>query len=339
MRAGAAVKATGVVLALAASLVAATSAQAAPTRLDMGVYDPSANQNGGGVDYSTLPADVAMQSVDRTGSRFVRIPVRWDRIACSSTNTPCRQADRPAQPWAPGGYAWKRSGWYDLDDEVNQARAHGLVPVLTVFGAPAYAECDGTGRRTGGDLWCGGVNLGPDEGNLKPKPADFAAFLKALSAKYPKVRYFQVWNEPNHALFLRPAHRPKTIDRYRKLVNAASNALPRKFIIAGGTSPNAWPRRFLEQLVSRRVAFDAYSVHPYTPGGPWTRAEASAPSIWMGNLGRVRSIVRAAERSGRIKSPKRVQLWVTEMGWDSAPPDCVKGMREGRVVRAVPSDL
>ncbi|HEX2502274.1 MAG TPA: hypothetical protein VHO73_12530 [Methylomirabilota bacterium] len=348
MRGGAALQVSVVALALAAALVAATSAAAAPSRLDMGFYDPTANQNGGGVHYSTVRADVAMAKVAKTRSRFVRIPVRWDRIACLDVRTRCTAMDRPSDPSDPDSpaYHWDQPGWYELTAEIHEARNNGLLPVLSVFGAPAYAECDGTGARPGtnGILKCPGRPDRADEGNFRPDPQEYKLFLQAVSAKYPGVHHFQVWNEPNYSVFLKPARTRWTVNRYRALVNRASNALPSKFIIAGGTAPNARnythikaysPKEFMKRLLARKVKFDAYATHPYTPGGPWTAAANRTGSVWMGNLGQIRGVIRRAERAGRIQSPRAVQLWVTEMSWDSAPPDCRRGVRG----RAVPMGL
>jgi hypothetical protein len=42
----------------------------------------------------------------------------------------------------------------------------------------------------------------------------------------------------------------------------------------------------------------------------------SIPDVW-----RLRRVTRAAVRSGRVLPRRPKQLWITELGWDSSPPD------------------
>jgi hypothetical protein len=344
---------------LAAALVAGSGASAAPNRFDMGVYDPTANQIGGGSHYSTLDEPLAMKRTKRARSRFVRIPMNWDRIVCSSRSEACTQLDRPVKPRNPTtldrrgdrAYAWVRPGWYDYDEEIAEARKRGLQPVLTVFGIPAFAECNGNGRRRNGRLSC---TRKPDEANFRPDVSDYADFIMAVAKRYPRVKFIQVLNEPNYAFFLKPALKQETIVRYRNLVNATYNALHNRFgskapyVIAGGTSPNPRntpikafsPTAFAKRLLAARIKFDIYDTHPYTQGGPRTRAPRGTGAIWMGDLGRLNRILRKAKRSGKIRG-RPLQFWVAEFGWDSAPPDCKRlhYNRRWGYHRAVPSRL
>jgi hypothetical protein len=65
---------------------------------------------------------------------------------------------------------------------------------------------------------------------------------------------------------------------------------------------------------------DALSHHPYATGGPLQHAfypdDAAVPDIY-----KIARVLHAAERTGRVlpRGPKR--LWVTEISWDSSPPD------------------
>lgn len=337
---------------VAVALVAATTASGLPSRFDTGVYDPRGDQGGEGQSYSSLRINTALYKVQTSRAKLVRIPLNWNRVACSAVAAPCRQARRPRNPTNPNdpAYAWARGGWYDYQTEIRSALARGLKPVISVFGAPAWAECDGRGSRTKGILSCTGK---VDMANYKPNAAAVANFMVAVSKKFRRVHYFQIWNEPNGGLFLAPGGREASIDRYRNMVNrsyAALHRLPRYYsagdrVIAGGTSPNSRattfsPMRFVTDLVSKRVKFDIYSTHPYTPGGPQTRAPASTKSVWMGNLGQVNKVLRSAKRRGKIVGHP-LRFWATEMSWDSAPPDCGPGrpgFRPGKYA-AVPAAL
>ena len=331
----------------------------------MGIYDPRANQAGAGQEYSSLEPALAMAKTRAANARFVRIPINWDRVACSTRTLACNQSHRPDNPRDPDdpAYHWTRGpggGWYSYDAEIEAALDRNLKPVLTVFGAPAYAECNGHGNRLAGVRRNGRVLTGildctgeADQGNFRPDAADYADFMTALSGRFPRVEYFQIWNEPNFSVFLKPARQSETIARYRALVNHAYAAIkaedPGDRVIAGGTAPNPRtgagikafsPKDFLRRLTASRVNFDAYSTHPYTPGGPRTQAPRSSGAVWMGNLGELKQILRRAKRNGAVREDA---LWVTEFSWDSAPPDCRRGViRSGGqtyLLRAVPAGL
>ena len=74
------------------------------------------------------------------------------------------------------------------------AAAVGLAPILTVEGAPEWAQA---------------CSLGP--GSCRPRPKDVADFVTAAARRYggsykglPRVRYWQIWNEPNLRAYLTP---------------------------------------------------------------------------------------------------------------------------------------
>ena len=99
----------------------------------MGVYDPVAEQAGRAA-LLTLDEPLAMQKTKQTRSRFVRIPIQWDRVVCSAVNA-LPQSDRPGAP-NPSAleYVWDRGGggqfggWYDYDEEVQQALPRSSSP-------------------------------------------------------------------------------------------------------------------------------------------------------------------------------------------------------------------
>ena len=63
-------------------------------------------------------------------------------------------------------------------------RRHGLTPVLTLVGTPAWAN---SGR---------GPQYAP------PRPRDFRGFATAIARRYPWVQRWLIWNEPNKPLSL-----------------------------------------------------------------------------------------------------------------------------------------
>ena len=138
---------------------------------------------------SSDPAERALW-LDRTvdsGAGIVRLSVSWASVAAPS---------RPPDPTNPG------SAFYDfssIDGAVRDAEARGLTVLLTVNGAPDWAE--GPGRP---------ASAAP--GTWKPNPSDLADFVQALAARYsgsfdpdglgpappfPAAQAIQVWDEPN----------------------------------------------------------------------------------------------------------------------------------------------
>jgi hypothetical protein len=84
------------------------------------------------------------------------------------------------------------------------------------------------------------------------------------------------------------------------------------FCLSGGPHPR--------RVCQTKVNIDAWSVHPYTTGGPST-PPANPDNVWIYNLGALNSLVRAAQRLGTLVSSHPAQTWVTEFSWDSNPPD------------------
>jgi len=270
------------------------------------------------------------ERIRAAGASAVKIVVSWSQIAPAE---PAPGFD-PTNPFDPG-YEWG-----ELDREVNLAVASGLEPIVVLFGAPRWAE-------GGPGVAAGGINA--------PDPDQLALFARAAALRYdgthaglPRVRYWDVWNEPNVSLFMIPqfeAGKPVSIARYREMVNDVAGAVkavhPDNLVIAGELFPNAVmrpelqavaPLAFLRGLLCvsggphprrtcrTRVDADIIGVHPYSSGGPSDRP-ANPENVWIGNLSSVRTLIAAAQRSGNLVSSGPVGFWVTEFAWNTNPPD------------------
>ena len=278
---------------------------------------------------SGLPSaePLVFQRIAAAGARFVRIDVAWGKIA------PARQPDS----WAPTDPADPNYNWSGLDPYVIGAVGAGLTPVLTVVGAPSWAQV------------CSTAPL------CDPAPAMFAAFATAAAIRYsghfeglPRVRYWQALNEPNLSLFFNPqleAGNPVSPTLYRALVNAfyfAVKSVERSdLVLAAGLGPIANPPYTIGPMLFTRlllcmqgarhphpipgdceggVHFDIFDIHPYTTGGP--KHAGGAENVELGSLGRLQRLLAAADRAGRIHGRfKQTPLWITEFSWDSKPPD------------------
>ena len=309
-------------LAVASTLIgySATPSEAALPALRTGVASV----------YSSEPA--AFQNVKRAGAQLVEVPLRWGLVAPST---------EPAQ-WNPEDPADPNYNWESVDLWVAHAVKAGLTPVLEVFGAPTWADR------------CSAINP-TQEVICNPDPAALAAFAKAAARRYsghfeglPRVHYWQGLNEPNLSLFFEPQFeggKPVSPTLYRTLINtfyAAVKSVNRSnLVLAAGLGPIAVPHytigpmRFTRLLLCMAgrsnphptrgncgggVHFDIFSIHPYTTGGPTHKGGIN--DVELGDLPKLQTLLRAADRAGRIRGRFRhTPLWVSEFSWDSKPPD------------------
>jgi hypothetical protein len=130
---------------------------------------------------------------------------------------------------------------------------------------------------------------------------------------------------------------------YRSLLNTGYAALKRvdrgNFVVTAGTGPYGDPgpggRRiqpvdFWRRLLAAKTSFDAFSHHPYAIAGPRRRAlnpdDAAIP-----DLGKISRVLHVAQRAGTVSTGQK-PFWVTEISWDSRPPDPF-GVPEGKHAR------
>lgn len=263
----------------------------------------------------------AFKMAHAAGAGYVRLVVPWSQIAPATLPSDFVATD-PDSPY----YNW---GW--LDNTVKAIDADGLAPILDISTAPTWGFArPGNGQTAG-----------------SPRASDLAAFATAIARRYDGanghslVRAYQVWNEPNLSLDLSPINAAAT---YRGMVNAVATAVhkvsPANLVIAGGLdpfenlaktfvtqAPLAFMRSFLciskgphpHATCSTKVHLDAWSHHPYTFGGPFGHAKRT-DDVSLGDLPKMRALLKTAVKLHRIVSSHSVQFWVTEFGWDTNPP-------------------
>ena len=243
--------------------------------------------------------------------------------------------------------------WASVDASVQEAAARGMEPMLLVTGAPAWAE--GKNRPGFGEAHAG---------TWKPSPSKLRDFGRAIASRYsgnfdpdgplgqpelPRVRNFQLWAEPNLAIYLTPQSKggkPFAGDHFRKMLRGfyegVHGAPGSAKVITGGTAPYGDPppsntrtqpvlfwrevlclkgRQALEPVkCSKPAKFDVLSHHPINVGSPSRSAfnpdDASTPDI-----GRIRRVLDKAERTNRVEPGGKKPIWATEIWWDSKPPD------------------
>ena len=298
-----------------------TAAVAGPFRT--AIFDPLHFLNQG-------TQQAAFERARASGATMVRLFLTWKNVAPA----PIPPGLDPADPNNP------RYNWEWFDRQVRLATARGLEPYVNVMYAPTWAE--------------GAGNAGL--GIFRPNPVAFAQFGRAAALRYsghfappgqpplPRVRYWLPWGEPNRDYHLLPQYeggRIVSATQYRALVNGFARAVkgvnPGNLVIAGSLAPlgrqgKPAPLAFMRELfcLSRArsracdlrgdpLIFDVWAHHPYTLGGPTHRA--GGDNVSLGDLPRMRRVLRAAIRSGHVRSSGPVQFWATEFGWDTRPPD------------------
>jgi len=177
-----------------------------------------------------------------------------------------------------------------LDTIVAAAVARGVAPLISVAETPEWANGDGP--------W------------VPPRdPQDYANFVGMLASRYAgRVIGWEIWNEPDLALFWKPKPDPNL---YAKLLidagAAVRNADPGALVVGGSiTFGNI---RYLEALYDAGVkgAFDALAVHPYT----LTHAPGDASDRYHS----LTAILDDARASLVAHGDAKIPVWVTEFGW------------------------
>jgi hypothetical protein len=276
-------------LVAVATFVAASSVQAS-TGIRYGVQDDA------WLEFGPKTLNQRLATFKRLGLPVVRFTLHWNEIARRRPNRPSSPRDR--------AYDWRRP-----DTVLRGLRRHGLTPVLTLVGTPRWAN----GGRP--------PNFAP------PHPSDFRRFASAAARRYPWVRYWLIWNEPNKRLWLRPT---RAVIYVHHLLNPGYEAihavLPRARVGGGVTAPRGGlggvaPVAWIRGMDAVHAKLDAYAHHPY----PSTPAETpssggcrNCPSITMATIRKLLILVR------RSFGPK--PIWLTEYGYQTRPPDPFLGV-------------
>jgi hypothetical protein len=262
-----------------------------------------------------------------SGATVFRLGLVWRAVA-PQTRPASFDPSNPDDP----AYSWET-----FDRQVQAAVSAGLAPLVYIAGAPDWAE---RGAR------------GPP-GTRSPDPAELGLFARAAAMRYggsraglPRVRLWQLWNEPNDYLFLNTqfeGDRPVSPQLYRDLLRAFAESVhgvhSDNLVVTGGLTPfgrsagqAVSPLRFMRDLLcmsggknprptcADHATFDVWSHHPYTEGGPRHHA-LSADNVSLGDLPRMRGLLQAAVAAGHVDSAQPIRFWVTEFSWDSNPPD------------------
>jgi hypothetical protein len=287
------------VAALAAVFVALLAGQpaAASSYAQFGVQDDAWLMYGPGTIEDRL------DMLDTLGVQVVRLSLRWDQVA---PKRPANERD-PLDP----AYVWGAYG-----ATLDALHAHGIPVVLTLWASPRWAN-------------------GGHSPNVLPR-AGFGNFAYAVAKRFPWIRKWTIWNEPNTRMFASPVS-PELYTR--RLLNPAYVLLHRSNRanrVAGGvTSPRRTPSGispldFMQGMRRYHARLDAYAQNPY-PASP-RETPMSTPCSWCTTL----TMARLPEIRARVTAlfgPK--PLWLTEYGYQTNPPDRVLGVSPALQARYV----
>jgi hypothetical protein len=236
-----------------------------------------------------------LETLDRMGAKLVRFTVNWRQVARKKP----RRAVNPADP---------AYDWTNTDAVLKGLRKHRIAVIVTFYGTPAWA------------------NGGRKAAALPTSKWSLAAFATAVAQRYPWIRMWEVWNEPNLRAFLLPNSPVLYVQRLLNPTTAALHALNRANRVAGGaTSPRPTPSgmspvAFMRGMRAARPRMDAYSHHPY----PVTRRER--PNGFYGNTCRYcKGVLTLANLPLLLREVRRdfgaKRIWLTEYGYQTNPPD------------------
>jgi hypothetical protein len=233
-----------------------------------------------------------LNTLDRLGVKLVRYSIFWDQAATA----------RPEQPKWSGDPAYQ---WGAADAVLKGLHAHGIAAVVDVRFAPKWAN--------GGNK----PNWIPENG------ADYANFVVAVQNRFPWIRDWLIWNEPNKAPFMHPVDPKLYVQRLLNPAYAALHAANRSVRVAGGvTGPRAGtngmsPIAFLRGMRAAGAKLDAYAHNPY-PEHP--RAESpSSGGCWRCATITMATLEKLLKETQKAWPGKRI--WLTEYGYQTNPPD------------------
>ncbi len=275
------------------------------------------------------------------GAGIVRVNVDWSGVA-PAVRPPGFVASNPATP----GYDWS-----SVDPVVRALASRGLQVLLNITKAPSWAE--GPNQPAGGTVGTWEPNAAQFgqfaeaaarryDGRF-PDPSDPGSVL-------PRVRFWQAWNEPNLSYYLAPQWSrtsrgltPASPVIYGRMLNAfyvavkgvaESNVVLSAGMAPYGDSPGgqrippvAFDRSLLclgatlrPKSCSAPAHLDVLAQSVYPIEGPLWHA-LDLDDVAVPDLYKVARVLNAAEHYGTVLPRGRKAVWVTELGWDSDPPN------------------
>ena len=232
--------------------------------------------------------------LDGLGVRVVRFTVRWDQVA----------PKRPANPRSSADPAYR---WGTFGDVLDGLHALGIPVLVTLYGSPGWAN-------------------GHQAPNRLPL-SGFGDFAYAAAHRFPWVRMWSAWNEPNSRTFAVPASPAAYVRRVLDPAYASLHSASRANRVAGGeTSPRITPSgmsplSFMRGMRAAHARLDAYAQHPYSVDRRETPFQTTCSLCGYFTMARIATIRADVTQYFGAKP-----LWLTEYGYQTNPPDRLLGV-------------
>jgi hypothetical protein len=255
--------------------------------------------------------DQRLDMVRKTKAKIARFDILWSFVAI-------RQPANPTDPNDPA-YDWSRP-----DQVLLGLDAANITPIVSVYSTPQFAQA------TRATQYVSAYN--PNA----PTPKAFQDFMQAAAKRYsgtfttatgqrlPRVRHWEIWNEPNLRGFFRYGNN-SNLGKYKGIVKAGYTGIKagnrNTIVIAGVGGPrssggggNVGAKTWLNGLVSdKSVKFDAYSQHIYPSKGPKFESPSYDKVFPTWSDASLDTIFKALD-----KKKKGMKLYVTEAGYTTA---------------------
>jgi hypothetical protein len=323
------------VLAGALALAAVVPGQASAARtISTGIAD------GVFQDSRTNVRNQWFQRAEDANVSLLRVGVNWSFIAGSP---------RPSNPSNP---ADPRYSWTALDRVVREATDRGFQVMFLTNTAPRWAEGEDRPSNAQAGSWKPdpaefgrfGLALATRYSGSYPDPE---------GGVLPRVSYYETWNEGNLDFWIAPQYsggKNTGPELYRDLSNAFAQNVKSVHVdnqivgpalapfggVTGERRERTRPLKFMRDLFclkgrkklkkkpcpgGEKFIVDIVSHHPITVTGPPTQKAFHPDDATSGDMGKVKRIVRAADRQNTIiTSGGRVPIWVSEYWYRSKPP-------------------
>lgn len=291
---------------------------------------PQLGVNAYNIQFEPDPADVTrtLELARDLGARFVRVQMPWDDVEIHAKGD---FVDRRNEP--------PRDAWEKYDFIVAEAARLGLEPIVRIDRAPAWSRPGAADD----ERFQAGLQENPDSTGPPEDYRDYADFVGAAVARYRgKVRFFQLWNEPNLAYEWgwRIPEPERFVELLRLAASAARAANPEAVILfpslspTDGKEPRKAPFSELEYLdrayrAGAAAHFDIMSAQAYglgqppgenryvrlrwRPSAPFTDLERPIDSrIDVSRVVLLREVM--VQHGDAAKA-----VWISEFGYNSAP--------------------
>ncbi len=251
--------------------------------------------------------------MQQLGVRIARVTLSWHDVATACGET---AKANPAVLQDPnnGCYNW---GLYD--DLVTRSKAHNIDLLFSVAYTPAWAN------NNQGIGYTADTQAEFDLFSLR-----YGQFAYAAGRRYPTVKYWTIWNEPNGSLFFRPA-RADMGKRYASLYVSGASSLksanPSAMIAPGPTAPKppapgikpaTFIKIFQTELAKKNKGYlvSAWAHNPYPSAGK--SPDIKAPGVGSLGIAKLPELIAILDQSPVTRNKP---IWATEFAYETKPAE------------------